>query len=191
METWVLVENPGASAVKVDLELLTSEGQATPEALKGVLIPAFSRRSFRLNDYCETFDVSTVVSASGPVVVERSTYGPGRVWATSSTGVSALASTWYLAEGCTAGGMETWVLVENPGASAVKVDLELLTSEGKATPEALKGVLVPAFSRRSFRLNDYCETFDVSTVVSASGPVVVERSTCTDRVEFGQHPRRE
>ncbi len=104
-------------------------------------------------------------------------YGPGGVWATSSTGVSALASTWYLAEGCTAGGMETWVLVENPGASAVKVDLELLTSEGKATPEALKGVLIPAFSRRSFRLNDYCETFDVSTVVSASGPVVVERST--------------
>ena len=91
-----------------------------------------------MNDYCETFDVSTVVSASGPVVVERSTYGPGREWATSSTGVSALASTWYLAEGCTAGGMETWVLVENPGASAVKVDLELLTSEGKATPRPLK-----------------------------------------------------
>ncbi len=75
----VLVENPGATAVKVDLELLTSEGKATPEALKGVLIPAFSRRSFRLNDYCETFDVSTVVSASGP----------GRVWAHSSTGSTA------------------------------------------------------------------------------------------------------
>ncbi|RJX19163.1 MAG: hypothetical protein C4575_09165, partial [Desulforudis sp.] len=35
----------------------------------------------------------------------------------------AAATTWYLAEGCTEGGMDTWVLVQNPGSEAVTVDL--------------------------------------------------------------------
>ncbi len=115
METWVLVQNPGTAAVSVDLTLQTGEGALAPAALQNVNIPGASRVSFRLNDYCQTYDVSTLVSASGPVVAERATYGPGREWAHDSVGVSAPAATWCLAEGSTAGDMETWVLVQNPG----------------------------------------------------------------------------
>jgi hypothetical protein len=87
METWVLVQNPGAAAVSVDLTLQTGEGALAPQALQNVNIPGASRVSFRLNDYCQTYDVSTLVSASGPVVAERATYGPGREWAHDSVGV--------------------------------------------------------------------------------------------------------
>ncbi|NPV60202.1 MAG: hypothetical protein HPY75_11160, partial [Actinobacteria bacterium] len=43
----------------------------------------------------------------------------------------AAADTWYLAEGCTQGGMKTWVLVQNPNPDPVKVDLTFMTSQGK------------------------------------------------------------
>ncbi|MBC7248130.1 MAG: pre-peptidase C-terminal domain-containing protein, partial [Actinobacteria bacterium] len=43
----------------------------------------------------------------------------------------ASAPTWYLAEGTTYGGMETWVLVQNPNDSEVTVDLTFQTNEGK------------------------------------------------------------
>jgi hypothetical protein len=41
-------------------------------------------------------------------------YGGNRTWAHDSIGVTAPAPVWYLAEGSTEGGMETWVLVQNP-----------------------------------------------------------------------------
>ncbi len=75
-----------------------------------------SRRTFRLNDYVSTYDVSTLVHArDGAVVAERAVYGGDRTWGHDSAGVTAPAPDWYLAEGSTEGGMETWVLVQNPG----------------------------------------------------------------------------
>ena len=52
----------------------------------------------------------------GDVVCERAVYGNNRTWGTDSVGATAPASTWYLAEGSTGGGMETYVLVQNPNA---------------------------------------------------------------------------
>ncbi len=177
METWVLVQNPGAANARVTLSLQTSEGPRSPAELKDVIIPAGTRRSFRLNDYVTTYNVSTTVSASGGVVCERATYGPGRAWATGSLGAETPAVTWYLPEGSTDGGMETWVLVQNPGAASARVTLSLQTSEGPRSPAELKDVIIPAGTRRSFRLNDYVTTYNVSTTVSASGGVVCERAT--------------
>ncbi len=128
----------------VDLILETAEGPLAPASLQDVTIPGASRRSFRLNDYCRTYDVSTLVTASGEVVAERATYGPGRAWATGSVGVSATSTAWCLAEGSTDGGMETWVLVQNPGTSPVTVDLILQTAEGPLAPASLQNVTIPA-----------------------------------------------
>ena len=86
------------------------------------------------------------------------------------------ARTWYLAEGCTAGDFETWVLVQNAGESAVTVNLALQTAEGERRPAGLQGQVIPAGCRRSFRLNDYLSVWEVSTRVEASGPVVCERA---------------
>ena len=94
-------------------------------------IPADSRRSFNLNDYVTDYDVSTLVSASGgEVVCERAMYDTDRTWGTCSIGATAPAATWYLAEGSTGEGFETWVLVQNPGDTAVTVDLTFMTSTG-------------------------------------------------------------
>jgi len=41
------------------------------------------------------------------------------------------STTWYLAEGATAGGFDTYVLVQNPNNHAVDVDIKFQTREGE------------------------------------------------------------
>ena len=173
METWVLVQNPGANPVKVDVKYLTESGvvQGPRE-----VIPAYTRRSYNAGDTVLSNDVASLVTSQyGEVVVERAMYGPGRSWGTCSVGSPAPAATWYLAEGCTLG-MDTWVLVANPGATPAVVNLALQTESGQVLPPDLQGVTVPAGCRRTFHLNDYVTTYNVSTKVTASSPVVCERA---------------
>ncbi len=86
-------------------------------------------------------------------------------------------SVWYLAEGATASGFETWVLVQNPGGDDVHVDFTLNTGEGAVKPPELQGVEIAAGTRRSFDLGAYVQTYDVSTKVSCSdGGVICERA---------------
>ena len=178
-ETWVLVQNPREADTTIDITLMTSTGPENPPELQGVAVPAHSRRSFRLNDYTTDYDVSIlVVSYGGEVICERSMYDAERTWGTCSVGAVAPAQTWYLAEGSTGEGFETWVLVQNPAPDTVTVDLDFMTSTGPvAGPQ---DVLIPAFSRVSFRLNDYLTDYNVSTVVSSSGWVVCERAMYGD-----------
>ena len=54
---------------------------------------------------------------------------------------------WNMAEGASAGGMETFVLVQNPGLTDVQVNVVFLTGTGQAAPPELQGVKIPAQSR--------------------------------------------
>ena len=118
-----------------------------------------------------------VEGLDGNVVCERSVYGNNRTWAHDSIGVTAPAPTWYLAEGSTDGGMETFVLVQNPGNTAVNVNITFQTDMGEVAPPALQGVAIPAMSRVTFKANDFVTSYNVSTKVEATdGNVVCERS---------------
>ncbi len=175
-ETWVLVQNPNATPVTVNLTLMTDEGKVNPPALQGVEVPANSRRSFNLGDHVQAYDVSTQVnSTGGKVVCERAMYGGDRAWGTDSIGAFNTGYTWMLAEGCTGGGFETWVLVQNPNATPVTVGLTFMTSTGPKTGP--QGVSIPAYSRKSFNVGGFVYDWNVSTkVASTGGAVVCERA---------------
>ena len=101
-------------------------------------------------------------------------YGGNRTWGTDSIGATAPAPVWYLAEGSTGGGFETWVLVQNPGAD-VTVDLTFMTSSG--TPGRPPGRDHPGRLPHTFKLNDYVTDYNVSTMVTATGgKVICERA---------------
>ena len=175
-ETWILVQNPNPVPVNVSLSFQTDSG---PVPGTTDTIPANSRRSFLVNTYVSSFDVSTAVNADADVVCERSMYwtpvgAASRRVGHDSIGVINPASTWYLAEGATAGGFDTWVLVQNPNPNPVNVDLKFQTDAGEVQgpQETLAG-----FSRKSYPVDDYVDTFDVSTRVdSYMGDVVCERA---------------
>ncbi len=177
-ETWVLVQNPNAGEVLVDLTLMTESGPQNPPALQDVPITGYSRTSFNIGAYVQTFNVSTTVTPKGGnVVCERAMYGGGRTWGTDSIGTTTPSDTWYLAEGATAGGFETWALVQNPNAMPVTVNLTLMTDSGPQTPGPYKDVPIPANSRMSFNLGEQAQTYNVSTQIkSTGGNVVCERA---------------
>ena len=102
------------------------------------------------------------------------------VWAVGQGGTilhgSPAATTWYLAEGSTDGGMETFVLVQNPNDDAVTVDLTFMTSTGPQ--DGPQGFAIPANSRQSFKVNDYVTDYNVSTMVNSwfAAPIICERA---------------
>ena len=177
-ETWVLVQNPNPFPANVDIRFQTGEGEVPGPV--GV-IPAQSRKTYLVNSYVNTFDVSTRVIADADVVCERAVYwAPSedgtRVVGHDSIGVVNPASTWYLAEGATTGGFETWVLVQNPNAVPVNIDMVFQTGSGE-----VKGPreTIPARSRRSYLVNNWVKTFDVSTKVTSTTPgenIICERA---------------
>ena len=185
METWVLVQNPNASAVTVDLTLQTEGGALSPPALQGVEIPAASRHSFNLGLYTETYDVSTKVSSSGAVVCERAMYGNGRQWGHDSIGAISPYFAWAFAEGCTGEGFETWVLVQNPMGYQQEVAL-LFFDEAGIIPDVYPRFIVPANSRLSVNVGDYVQSFNVAVSVTTwnetsgsiepSGKIICERA---------------
>jgi Family of unknown function (DUF5719) len=179
METWILVENPGDGWVSVDLAFDTEKGQVAPPELQGVPIPAHSRTSFNIGTFLTSYDVSTTVTShGGDVACERALYGNGRAWGSSSIGTRATNTAWFLAEGSTAGGMETWVLVQNPNDSGVSVDVSFLTSGGETQPSELQNYGIAPHRRISINAGAYVADYNVSTrVVSDGAGVVCERST--------------
>lgn len=170
-DTWLLVLNPGSTEVSISTELQT---QDFAEVCPGPVdtIPPGSRRSYNLADYAPDADVATLVDASGGVVCERSMYASDREWASCSLGVTETSSDWYFAEGCAAGDFETWILVQNPLSETTDINIEFQTENG---PVQGPVDILPGKARKSYRINDYVKTYDVSTKVSG-GPVVCERA---------------
>ena len=80
---------------------------------------------------------------------------------------------WYLAEGSTAGGMETYILVQNPGEKEAEVRLEFITEKG---PQAGPTAVLPPGTRFTWKANDFITSYNVSTAVYSDQPVVVERA---------------
>jgi hypothetical protein len=173
-ETFVLVQNPNADQVTVDVTFMTSTGaQLGPQNFP---IAADSRVTFYLNDFVTDFNVSTQVTAEGgDVICERAMYGNDRLFAHDSIGVTMPSDTWYLAEGATAGDFETFVLVQNPNPTQVDVNLDFMTSGGPVPGP--QNFPIAGDSRVTFKVNDYVNDFNVSTqVTSTGGEVICERA---------------
>jgi hypothetical protein len=92
---------------------------------------------------------------------------------------AAPASTWYLAEGCTAEGFETWICVQNPGDTAASVNVVFQTDKGPVQGPVER---IPAHTRTSYRANDYVKSYNVSTKVTSTGGKVV-----CERAEYGNN----
>jgi len=170
-ETWVEVLNPGSAPTTATLTYMTPAGTVPGPT---VTVGANSRFTVRVNDVVTSGDVSTRVTSAAPVVVEHSLYWGGRRGGMCSNGVKVPSPDWYFAEGATHSGFETYVLVLNPGAAPAHVTLDLITPAGGKA--ARTGIVVPAGTRRTVKLNDIVPNADVSTHVHSDVPIVSERS---------------
>ena len=98
-----------------------------------------------------------------PVLGKTSSSGEGLPWS---------AHSWFLPEGATAGGFETWVLVANPDPTQnANITVTFLTGSGQVPGPSF---VLPPGTRRSVRANDWVPSdFNVATKVESSGAGVV------------------
>jgi uncharacterized repeat protein (TIGR03803 family) len=169
--------NPGVGGAAVLLRFLTDTGARISRA---VVIPPGSHASIDPATIAglahATF--STVVEADVPIAVDRT-----MSWAASSygthieTGVTAPATTWYLAEGSTSGPFALFYLLQNPQASAVTATVRYLRPFG--LPPIEKTYTLLPESRTTIVVDGEgaeLASTDVSAVITASSPIVAERA---------------
>ncbi|MBM3957727.1 MAG: hypothetical protein FJ313_06705, partial [Gemmatimonadetes bacterium] len=82
---------------------------------------------------------------------------------------------YYLAEGTTAWGFTTYILIQNPNSTEIPVELTYMTDSGPvAHPE--NPIQMPAHSRKTVRVNDFLPGRDFSTLAEGEGPIITERA---------------
>ncbi len=173
-DTWLCVLNPGAQSANLNISFLTPKGN---EFQLKAQVSALSRYTLNVADVVgEGKDVSTVIESDLPVVAERPmyfNYHGMMAGGSDSAGVAAASTKWYLAEGCTRSGFDTWLCVLNPGAQSANLNISFLTPKGN---EFQLKAQVSALSRYTLNVADVVgEGKDVSTVIESDLPVVAER----------------
>jgi len=175
-ETWILVQNPGGGTATVDLTFMTEAGEKPGPHLD---LAPHSRQTVDVSKTVPNdWSVSTKVTSMQPVIAERAVYWNNRIEGHDSIGTTAPAIAWYLAEGSTGAGFETWVLVQNPNNAPANVALTYMTSSGPVDGPA---ETIPANSRKTFNVADTVPgVFEVSTRVTSNIPVIAERAMYGD-----------
>lgn len=148
--TYVLVQNPNDNPADVSLVYMTGAGQIAGPSFQ---MAANSRKTIRVNDQLPPgTDVSTKVHGSQPIIAERAMYwnnGTGEA-CHDSIGMNAAHTTFYLPDGETSNGRETWTLVQNPNTRSVTVEITYLTPTG--TGNVTKTETIAGNSRQSFNM---------------------------------------
>jgi hypothetical protein len=176
-ETFVLLANPNPEPVDVTIRYLTNNGVARVDTRR---LGPTSRDTIVADNIPEiaATDVSFDISATGPIIAERSMYWGPWYGAHNSMGVTDLGTSWALAEGEVGGqfGANSYILVANPGTQPADVTLTFYREGGRPpltltrTVQAGTRVTVPA-SEAPF---EGAEKF--GAIITSSQPIAVERS---------------
>jgi Tol biopolymer transport system component len=175
-----LLQNPQDAVAHATVRFLRPSGAVVTRSYD--LAPR-SRTTIYVNEIAglgET-DVSGDISADVPIVVERAMYRdlPGQPFGlgTASSGVTAAATRWFLAEGATGSFFDLFVLIANPSATDATVDAVYARQDGTTVT---RQYTVRANSRFSVYVESIpgLEDTSVSTTVTSTNavPIVVERA---------------
>jgi hypothetical protein len=169
-ECWLLIQNPNSSEATCQVTYMV-EGAGPNTVTKKV--PANSRCTYNMADDIGNADASIKVEADIPVIPERAMYRNNRREGQDSIGTTAPAQDYYLAEGTTAWGFTTYVLVQNPQNTPTDVTITYMTLTGPVYQTPFN---MPANSRKTIRVNDILPNTDISTRVHGSQPIIAERA---------------
>ena len=169
-EEWVCIQNPEDRSNRVEITYMTQDGAVRRPDID---VPPLSRVTVSAGRDVPNEDVSVMLVSDGEILVERAMYWENRIEGHVSAGVPLPQLEWYLAEGSTANGFETWVLVQNPSDEPADVRITYLTPDG---PVAKPQFTIGGNRRVTVLANDDVPGQDISVKVEASRAVVVERA---------------
>lgn len=170
-EEYISLQNPLNTNAAVNITYNTSNGPVTRPTIP---LAAHARRTVVVNDEAmPPGDVSAKVIADKPIVAERSMYWDGRRGGHDSIGTETPSTQWFLAEGSTKWGFDTYILVQNPTNADASVGMTFLTENGAVNGP---GLVVKAGSRQTVDARTVVGAADFSTRINANRGVVCERS---------------
>ena len=168
-DTWIALYNPNLGAANARLTFMLDGGERV--AVDQPLAPQ-SRVSLNANDILPPIGFSTTVTSDVPIVVERSMYfadGGGH----GSIGVKTPGRVWFLAEGNTTPGFDTWILLQNPSPIVANVQLTFLREDGAPT---LAYYALDPNSRLSLFADTVVPNATFGLRIDADQPIIAERS---------------
>lgn len=174
-QEYLCLGNPHPREARVSITYLLPEGTSMARL---VVVPAESRLTVFVNtDVGEDKEVSVMLESDLRIVAERPmyfTYNGEWSGGHDAMGVDSSSTRWFFAEGYTGTGFDEWVCVLNPGSTGAELNFRFQTQEdGEVVKE---GLVVPAHSRRSFKVNDILGSdYQNSLELESSTPVVAER----------------
>ncbi len=179
-ELFYLLQNPQPTIAHVTVRYLLSSGTVITRTYD--MAPR-SRATIYVNAVpgIEETDVAADISADVPINVERSMYRttPGQHFGlgTASSGVTAPATQWFLAEGATGVFFDLYVLMANPGPTDALVRVDYAREDGLVVT---RNHLLPANTRFSVYVDDVpglAHATVATTVTSTNNvPIIVERA---------------
>ncbi len=178
-DTYVLMANPNQqTTAEVDVTYMTDTGPVNGGHYS--LRPK-SRLTIHVDDLLPASNVSTRVTSNIPIAVERAMYF---IYAGSAglidgghgaKAVNAPGTDWYMAEGYTAGGFDTWLLVQNPNTAPANCTATFMKPGGATQNFTFS---VAGNSRYTLPVDAVpgMEATEFSTHVTSNTPVIAERA---------------
>ncbi|NPV59141.1 MAG: caspase family protein [Actinobacteria bacterium] len=173
-DTWILIQNPNQSDAIAHCRFFTPDGEPITW---DVPLQGETRTTVFLNTIpgLEKKEVAAEVTCEGDgVIAERAMYfsydsGQGkRAGGHATIGADRPSWSWYLPEGYTGGGFDTYVLLMNPGEEdAENVRVKLMKPNGGQRYEFKTSV--PAGRRRTIKLDDLVWTEGQDNFIPATG----------------------
>lgn len=128
-------------------------------------------------------DVSMELSSHEPFLAERPMYFNYNNYCRGghvSKGIEASGKKWYLAEGTTRPGFQTYLCIMNPGQTEAKLSISYIT-EAPTVPQQLS---VPPRSRITLDINALLAGMDISFEIESDQAIAVERPLYCPGVNF-------
>ena len=175
--TWVLLMNPNSSPAKVTVTFMKEDGGTV---VKQYQVAPASRFSIFANELVANAAFSTKVESDVPIFVERAMYfgHDGH----DSVGINAPSRTWYMPEGFSGPGVDTWILLMNPNKVGTTSTVTFMKEDGSTVVRTYD--LAPT-SRLNIWADQIVPDCAFSTVVKSALPIVAERAMYFDEGRGG------
>lgn len=171
IQTMLYVLNPWKQQVAITLRVMSEDGTSLS---RRYAVPAESRFLLSLDSVVPALPFAMQVEAERPVAAERVMLFERATVGSAAVGASTLATRWTFVEGSTAAPAEQYMLLANPNRQSATVEVEYLLADGG---RETRSYTVAAMSRLTIYVNgDVPEQPVVTTIVTASRPIVAERS---------------
>lgn len=149
----VIISNPSSESTRALVTFLSDSATAMEQVVD---LAAGSRVQVDVDaEASGTFVAVTVEILGGGGLVEQRAYYPaeGGLGQSATPCATSLASTWFLAEGYTVDSAADQVVLSNPSADQVVVDVAFHTAQGTQRPAAFTGLPIPPRSVRVVDVN--------------------------------------